>query len=59
LNFNLIKGIGENQTITLKLKNILDQKRESVFESFGAPEEVFSFRNPGRSISLGYSINLD
>ncbi len=59
LNFNLIKGIGENQTITLKLKNILDQKRESVFESFGAPEEVFSFRNPGRSISFGYSINLD
>lgn len=59
LNFNLIKGIGENQTITLKLKNILDQKRESVFESFGATEEVFSFRNPGRSISLGYSINLD
>ena len=59
VNLNLIKGIGENQTITLKLKNILDQKRESVFESFGAADEVFSYRNPGRSISLGYSIKLD
>ena len=59
VNLNLIKELGKNQTITLKLKNILDQKRESVFESFGAADEVFSFRNPGRSISLGYSIKLD
>jgi len=59
VNLNLVKGIGENHTITFKLKNILDQKRESVLESFGADNQIFSYRNLGRSISLGYSLKLD
>lgn len=59
LNLNMIKGIGDKHTLTLKLNNLLNENRESVFESFGTSPVIFSNRNIGRSISVGYSLTLD
>lgn len=58
-NLNIIKGIGDKHTFTLNIKNILDDNRESYFESYGATSQIFSNRNIGRSFSLGYSFSID
>jgi len=59
LNLNIIKGIGDNHTFTLKVSNLLDDNRESYFESYGATSQIFSNRNIGRSFSIGYSFSID
>lgn len=60
LNLNLSKSFGENQnkSLTIKVENILDSKKESFYESFKAENEVFSFREQGTTFSVGYSIKL-
>lgn len=60
LNLNLSKNIGKdkNSTISLKIDNILDEKRESLYESFGAEKVPFSLRQPGTAFSLGYSYSF-
>jgi outer membrane receptor protein involved in Fe transport len=60
LNLNLSKSLGENQNkiITVKIENILDSKKQSVYESFRAEDKVFSFRDQGITFSIGYSIKL-
>ena len=60
LNLNLSKSLGENQNkiITIKIENILDSKKQSVYESFRADYKVFSFRDQGITFSIGYSIKL-
>ncbi|AEH00592.1 TonB-dependent receptor [Lacinutrix sp. 5H-3-7-4] len=57
LNFTLNKTFGKDNksAIDLKVNNILGDKRESFYESFGAEDQIFSSRNPGTEISLGYS----
>lgn len=57
LNFTFNKTFGKNKNsaIDLKVTNILGDKRESDYESFNAEDQLFSFRNPGTEISLGYS----
>lgn len=57
LNFTLNKAFGEkkNSSIDLKVTNILGSERESVYESFGAQDRVFSLRQPGTEFSIGYS----
>ena len=59
LNLNIIKGIGDNHTFTLKVSNLLDDDRESYFESYGATSQIFSNRNIGRSFSIGYSFSIN
>ena len=60
LNLNLSKSYGKNQnkTVTIKVENILDSKKESFYESFKAENEIFSFREQGTTFSVGYSIKL-
>ncbi|MCR9229186.1 MAG: TonB-dependent receptor [Flavobacteriaceae bacterium] len=60
LNFNFSKTIGKEQRskISIKANNILNDDRVSLYESFGAAKQNFSFREPGMSFSLGYSINF-
>ena len=41
-----------------KIDNILGSKRESVFESFGAQDQLFSSLDPGTSVSLSLSYRL-
>lgn len=57
LNFTLNKAFGENKksSIDLKVSNILGAERESVYQSFGAQDRIFSLRQPGTEFSLGYS----
>ncbi|MBK1441795.1 TonB-dependent receptor [Parapedobacter sp. ISTM3] len=56
LNFNFSKKLGSQRgTISVKVENILDDNRESLYESYGAAKQAFQFRNPGRNFSLGYS----
>ncbi|WP_452220179.1 TonB-dependent receptor domain-containing protein [Lacinutrix salivirga] len=57
LNFTLNKTFGkeEHSAIDFKITNLLGDERESAYESFNANNKVFSLRNPGTEISLGYT----
>lgn len=57
LDFTLNKAFGESKqsSISLKVKNLLGSKRESLYESYKAIDQVFSQRQPGTEIALGYS----
>ena len=60
LNFSINKKIGpdQNTSIDFKVSNILDDKVESFFQSFGAEDQVFSSINPGRAFSIGIGHNF-
>ena len=58
VSFNLDRKFGENKnhSVTLRIRNILGDTRRSQFLSFGAEKDYFfNKRNPGRTISFGYS----
>lgn len=55
LNFSKEFGKDKGSKLTLKFENLLNDKIESVYKSFGAEDEIYSLRNPGQAISLGYS----
>ncbi len=57
LNFTLNKSFGENRnsSIDLKVSNILNNVRRSDYVSFGAQDQLFSLREPGTEISIGYT----
>ena len=60
LNFNFSKSFGENQnqSVSFKISNLLDDDVESEYESYKAENKTFSKRSPGRSFSLGYNIKF-
>ncbi|WP_339609755.1 TonB-dependent receptor [uncultured Planktosalinus sp.] len=60
LNFNFSKTIGPEKkaSMTLKVDNILNDTRESLYESFNASDKPFEYRAPGTSFSLGYSLTF-
>ncbi|SDR68605.1 TonB-dependent receptor [Formosa sp. Hel1_31_208] len=60
LNFNLNKSFGEtkNSSIDLKVSNILNSVRRSDYVSFGSQNQLFSLREPGTEISIGYSFKF-
>ena len=58
LNFNFIKKIKNNRTLTLKISNLLDDSRESLFQGYNVKSKFFSKRNVGRQFTLGYSIKF-
>lgn len=61
LNLNVSKKIGTNMkagTISLKVDNLLDSKRLSVYEAFQAADQIYQQRVPGRNFSIGYSYNF-
>lgn len=57
LNFTFNKAFGEkrNSSIDFKVSNILNSVRQSDYVSFGAEDQIFSLREPGTEISLGYT----
>jgi TonB-dependent receptor len=57
LNFGFNKRLGEEQNTVLdfKVSNILNDRRESFFESFNADPQVFNSLNPGITFSVGVS----
>ncbi len=58
LNISKSFGANKNSSITLKFENLLDDDIESVYESFGAEDQIYSKWNLGQEISLGYSIKF-
>ncbi len=60
VKLNLSKTFGENKnsTVTLKFDNIMNDSIESVYQSFGAEDQIYSKWNPGQEISLGYTIKF-
>ena len=58
LNLNLSKQFKNNTSLTLRIRNILNDERESLFEGYGEITEYFRYRNIGRTFSLGYSIKF-
>ena len=57
LNFTFNKSFGEDKKsiIAVKVSNILNSKRESVYESYKSSAKTFSSYQPGTEISVGYS----
>ena len=57
LNFSINKRLGPDKktAIDFKVANILNDKIESFYQSFGAVDRVFNSLNPGRAFSLGIS----
>ena len=57
LNFNFNKELGEEKksSINFRINNILNDLKESKFESFNTEDLNFSLRNQGRLFSFGYN----
>jgi outer membrane receptor protein involved in Fe transport len=57
LNASLSKNLGEegNTSLTLRASNILNDRRESFFQSYEATEQPFTSFNPGIEFSIGVS----
>ena len=60
LNFNLKKFLDDDgkSSISIKAKNILNNKKESVYESFNIADEIWTSRIQGTEISIGYSLKF-
>ena len=60
LNFILNKSFGEDRrsNINFSLKNLLNSKIESRYQSFKAQDQIFSSLSPGMAISVGYTYNF-
>jgi len=60
LNFNANKTLGkrENMRLGLGISNLLGDKRESVFRSFGAKDQLFESLQPGTKINLSFGYNF-
>ncbi|HBL79787.1 MAG TPA: TonB-dependent receptor, partial [Aequorivita sp.] len=58
LNISKSFGSNKNSTISLKFDNLLNDDIESVYQSFGAEDQLFSKWSPGQEISLGYSLKF-
>ena len=60
LNFNLKKFLDDDgkSSISIKAKNILNSKKESVYESFNIADEIWTSRIQGTEISIGYSLKF-
>ncbi len=60
LNFTCSKNLDKkgNMTLSFKVTNILDEVKQSRFESFNSNQPYFRYRNPGRNFTLGYSLKF-
>jgi outer membrane receptor protein involved in Fe transport len=57
LNFSLNKKFGETQNTKMEVKvsNILNESKESYYQSYNAEKQVYNIFNPGRTFSIGLS----
>lgn len=61
VNLTASKKFGEDDRskLSLKVSNLLGDKKESTYDSFGTDTvEYFKLRDPGTSVSLGYSLSF-
>lgn len=57
LNLSLNKKFGPDSksNIDIKVSNILNSKKQSVYESYQTSDAIFSWYNPGTEFSVGYT----
>ncbi|MEZ4994403.1 MAG: TonB-dependent receptor [Saprospiraceae bacterium] len=57
LNFSIAKKFGKDQntSIDLQVSNILNDRTESLYQSYQARDQIFNSINPGTTIGLGIS----
>lgn len=58
LNISKAFGKNKNSSISLKFDNLLDDDIESIYQSFGGEDQIYSKWNPGQEISLGYTVKF-
>jgi TonB-dependent receptor len=60
LNVNASQKFGkeDNMRVGLKVSNLLNDKRESVYRSFGAEDQFFQSLGIGTTVSLKFSMNF-
>ncbi len=58
LNLNIGKQFKNGLSVGFKVKNILDSKEESVYESFNADDQYYSYQEKGTSYSLSLKFNF-
>lgn len=60
LGFRISKGLGETKRhkINFSVNNIINQKRQRIYSSFKANDEIFSSYTEGRFFGFGYSYTL-
>lgn len=61
LNFKASKQFGKNDqwSVSVSAKNILNDNREMVYQSFGAQDQFFQVLRPNREFSVGLSYTLE
>ena len=58
LNFNFIKFLRKNKSITIKVSNLLGSEKESLFKSYKSQDRIFKYRNSGNEISISFTQNF-
>lgn len=60
LNFNANKTLGKqgNMRLGLGINNLLGDKKESVFRSYGAKDQLFESIQPGTKINVSFGYNF-
>ncbi len=59
LNFKASKKIAKRWKASVSVQNIMNDRRESFFESYQADAQLFESYNPGRQYSAGVSFLID
>ena len=58
LNLNVLYDINKRSKLAFSIKNILDEERQMLTQSFGAEDQVYSSYSPGKSFSFKWSYNI-
>lgn len=58
LTFNKTLGKEKKAAVNIKISNLLGDTKESVYQSFNAQNQIFTKRNQGTAISIGYRIKF-
>ena len=60
LNFNAGKSLGtaDNMRLGLGISNMLGSKRETIFQSFEAQNQLFELLHPGTKINVSFGYNF-
>lgn len=58
LNLNVLCDINKKSKLTFSIKNILDEDRQMLTQSYNSEEQVYSAYSTGQSFSLKWSYNI-
>ena len=58
LNLNVLYDINKKSKLTFSIKNILDEERQMLTQSYGAEDQVYSSYSPGTSFSFKWSYDI-